>query len=97
MKEGEDIDSLLSEIQKGADASSARTWLDKYLWLKIWQTVRMISNVPPDQLSTTLVALKYRLSELLLIAQETGLDMVNAQNAADRLKKLYAVQERGKV
>lgn len=89
----ESIDQLMEKIQAGANARANKDYLSGYIYARIWQTVTMMANLPASENATTLIDLKARLKEAMLMAQELKLDTINAEVATKKLKELYEARE----
>jgi len=63
-----EIDSLLSEIEKGRIGSNALSTLDAYVWPRVGQLITAICSCDDDH--KTLLGLKYELKALLKIRQD---------------------------
>lgn len=81
------IQEMLDEVYKGADASSAKQFLDKYIWAKIWGHVMAIANCKPEM--SELLHHRASIKAALVMAQDLNLEIANAKAASDRLRHLY--------
>lgn len=83
-----EIDSLLSEIEKGRIGSNALSTLDAYVWPRVGQLITAICSCDDDH--KTLLGLKYELKALLKIRQDFKRDENMGQVAEENLKKYYS-------
>lgn len=78
---------LLDEIYKGADASAAKEYLNKYIWVAIWGHVQALCKCEPRL--ENLLEHRAALKSCMNLAHDLNLRIINTQAASDKLRELY--------
>src|SRR5689334_4910017 len=86
----QEIQAALDTIYAGADASSAKEFLDKYIWTKLWNHVRFLCTCKPTL--EELLMHREALKSCMDMAHDLNLRMKSAKYAADKLKALYKLK-----
>lgn len=81
------VEALVIKATKGARAEGGRDYIGNFLWARLWQAVTRIANCPPDL--NQLLMYKSEISTCMKLAQEIQLDLVNAEAAIAKVKKLF--------
>lgn len=82
-----EIQTLLDEVYRGADASAAKDYLNKYIWVALWQHVnKLVSDKPSVE---NMMEHRASIKACLRMAQDLRLEMTSAKHASEKLKELY--------
>lgn len=87
-------EALLAKARRGAGADSAREYFGDYLWARLWRSITLVANCPPDL--NQLLMYRSEISTCMKLAQDMQLDLVNAEVAIQKMKKLFTSQPQAK-